>query len=171
MPDDPLRRVSRLATHAGAGQACACPCGAARFFVRERPRARILCHCNVCQSVYRARFADVSVMWGGDIVLADEAAVTFRRYRAPPALRRGTCSTCGAPVVGFLGLAPFVRLAFVPSRNIPDPHALPAPAMHIFYHRRLADIEDDLPKHFGYWASQSAVARLLLPALFRGAPT
>jgi hypothetical protein len=34
----------------------------------------------------------------------------------------------------------------VPSANICDPALLPKPALHIFYNRRVADVDDDLPK-------------------------
>lgn len=152
------------------GKAGSCACGASRFVVSGNPRARFICHCMICQSVYRKPYADVSAMWGGEVVVANEASVRFKHYRAPPALRRGTCSACGGPVVGFLRLAPFVRLAFVPSENFSDKSVLPRPAMHIFYHRRVADIADELPKYGGYWTSQLAVTRLLLKALFHEPP-
>jgi hypothetical protein len=73
-------------------------------------------------------------------------------------------------VVGFLRLAPFVQLAFVPSRNVPDQAALPMPGAHIFYHRRIADANDLLPKISGYWRSELAVTRMVFASTFRGAP-
>jgi hypothetical protein len=112
--------------------------------------------------LYKKPFADVVILWGGAITLPEEQPFTFRKYRPPPALRRSTCNACGAPVVGFLRLAPFVRLAFVPSPNFTDQSVLPPPSVHIFYDSRVNDVEDDLPKISGYWASEMAVSKLLL---------
>lgn len=72
-------------------------------------------------------------------------------------------------MVGFLRLAPFARLAFVPSGNFPDPAALPAPSTHIFYHRRINDAHDTLPKSSGYWPSEIAVTKAILGSILHRA--
>jgi hypothetical protein len=140
-------------------QTCACPCGASRLDVSGRPLVRLLCHCTICQAFNGRPYADVMAFWAGSVALQSGHKVEFKRYRPPPAARRGHCRSCSAPVVEFFRLAPFVHLAFVPSRLFPDQAALPPPALHIFYHRRLSDIADDLPKVSGYWPSELAVAR------------
>jgi hypothetical protein len=71
-------------------------------------------------------------------------------------------------VVGFLRLAPFVELAFVPSQNFLLPAALPAASAHVFYHRRVCDAEDSLVKVSGYWPSELAVSKMVMASLFRG---
>lgn len=148
---------------------CSCPCQDARFSVNGRALARFICHCRICQTLYKAPFADVTAFWGGAVAIAASDKVRFKRYRLPPALRRGTCVSCGAPVFGYLTIAPFVRLAFVPTRNLKGATDLPAPAIHIFYHRRVADVQDSLPKVSGYWRSELAVSRLVLRGIARGA--
>lgn len=40
--------------------------------------------------------------------------------------------------------------------------------MHIFYHRRVADAADALPKISGYWASELAVTKAIFRSLSRG---
>jgi hypothetical protein len=50
-----------------------------------------------------------------------------------------------------------LTVAFVPSQNFPRSVELPAPDRHIFYHRRVADIPDQVPKLSGYWPSQAHV--------------
>ena len=150
-------------------QSCACSCGESRFAVNGIPMTRLLCHCTICQSVYKRPFADVTAWWAGAITLPKSHSVQFKAYRAPPALRRGTCGTCGAPVVGFLRLAPFLQLAFVPSANFADQAALPNPAAHIFYHRRVTDASDNLPKVSGYWPSELTVTKLVVGSMFRSA--
>jgi len=72
-------------------------------------------------------------------------------------------------VIGFLRLAPFLQLAFVPSRNFADPSALPPAGAHIFYHRRVDDVNDSLPKISGYWPSELAVTRAVMGSMLHGA--
>lgn len=133
---------------------------------------RFICHCTICQAVFKRPYADVMVYWAGDIALQQAHAIAFKKYRLPPAVNRGLCSTCDAPMVGMLRLAPFVRLAFVATSNYPEQAVLPDPAVHIFYHSRVADIDSAVPKHHGYWRSQLAIASLLASAVFqRGKPT
>jgi hypothetical protein len=146
---------------------CACQCGRSRFTVSGRPLARLYCHCRICQELYRQPRADVTVWWGQDVVLAGNQRVEFKRYRLPPAINRGTCPSCGMPVVGFLRLAPFVQLAFVPAMNFPRRAGLPRPSAHIFYHRRVKDERDRLPKVSGYWPSELHATALIVAAMLR----
>jgi hypothetical protein len=126
------------------------------------PLARFLCHCTICQQQYRQPFVDVTVFWAGAVALAPDHRIVFKKYRPPPALQRGTCPSCGSPVVGFLRIAPFLRLGFIASQKFRDRSALPAPGAHIFYHSRVAEQGDDLPKYSGYWPSELAVVKLML---------
>lgn len=142
---------------------CGCSCGKARVAVSSRPFARLICHCTICQAVYRAPFADVTILRGSAVRHIEN--VQFKKHRAPPALNRGTCISCGSPVVA---TAPF--LAFIQAPNYPRSRPLPAPAMHIFYHSRVADADDSLPKHSGYWRSQWAFTRLVMSSAFRAQP-
>jgi hypothetical protein len=69
------------------------------------------------------------------------------------------CCPCGAAFT----------LGFVPTRNLGRFLAIPQPMLHIFYHRRVADIGDTVPKVEGYWASEWAVGKALFKNLVRGA--
>lgn len=146
----------------------ACSCGAAGFSVRAKPLGRFFCHCLICQGVYKAPFADVTVFWAGSEHLRSQDQVEFKRYRPPPALQRATCRSCGSPVLGYLRLAPFVRLLFVPTRNLKPSEGVPDPSLHIFYHRHVQEATDSLPKIHGYWHSELAVTRLVLLGAVRG---
>jgi hypothetical protein len=108
------------------------------------------------------------VWWADDVVVTAGAPLRFRRHRLPPALDRGVCASCADPVVGYLRIAPFVRLAFVPARSFASKSGLPRKSAHVFYHRRVRDVRDDLPKISGYWASELAVARLVLAGMLGG---
>lgn len=143
-------------------QNAACECGTSSFKVEGVSIGRFKCHCTICQSLYKKPFADVVMLWSSSIELPVEQPFTFRKYRLPPALKRATCNVCGLPVVGFLRLAPFARLAFVQADNFADQNVLPPPSFHIFYHSRLKDVEDNLPKISNYWASEIAVTKMVL---------
>jgi hypothetical protein len=138
---------------------CACPCRRAGVLLRELPLARFICHCRICQAVYRAPFADVTVLHRRSLRAGETHNVKFRKYRGPPALRRGTCRDCGSPV---LALQALPRWAYVPAQNYPPDILLPAPALHIFYDSRSVDPADELPRYHGYLRSEVAVARLVM---------
>jgi hypothetical protein len=148
-------------------QDCACLCGASRFTVAGKPIGRFFCHCTICQKIYRKPFADVTYFWADSVTLPDSQPIEFRRYRPPPALRRGICAKCGNPAVAFLGAVRALTVAFVPSQNFPQAAELPAADCHIFYDRRVADIADAVPKFSGYWASEIHITRTIFGGFFR----
>ncbi len=139
-----------------------CPCGTSKFRLSKRPTRRFLCHCSICQKIYKTPFADVTVMSAARVSVETPETIDFAKYKEAPALDRGICRNCNNPVIGFLPVLPFVRLAFVPCANIQDKDSLPDPAMHIYYDTRLADIDDDLPKIEGDKQSQRKATGLVL---------
>ena len=149
-------------------QNCSCRCGASRLAVAGEPLGRLYCHCTICQDFNKQPYADVTFFAARAVALPDNSPVTFRRYRSPPAIDRGACSACGAPVVEFLAFGPLKLFAIVPSQTFERPSELPNPALHVFYHRRLADATDSLPTVSGYWASEMALSRLVLGGALRG---
>jgi hypothetical protein len=103
-----------------------------------------------------------------DVDLPKDNVVEFRTYRPPPAVQRGKCISCGAPTVELVRLPALPKLTIVPSATFSNPALLPAPSIHLFYDRRVADIEDNLPKYSGYWRSQLAISRYVFSSLLRG---
>lgn len=148
-------------------QTCVCHCGLSRVEVHGKPIVRMLCHCTICKQDYQRAFSDFVVFRPGAVTLPPGQDIQFRKYRKPPALSRGICSRCNNPVVGLLRLAPFVQLAFVPARNFLQQDELPAPAAHIFYHQRIEDVPDNLPKIEGYWASELAITKAVSSSMLR----
>jgi len=146
-------------------QTCSCRCGASRFAIDGAPIGRFYCHCTICQEFNGRAYADVTAFPARAVALGEDGAVTFKRYRPPPALDRGSCPVCGGPVLEFMALGPLKMFAFAPSQNFERPSELPEPSLHIFYNRRLADATDSLPKASGYWASEMSVSRLILAGL------
>lgn len=143
-----------------------CSCGAARLTLTALPRHRFFCHCTMCQAVYRAPFADVTVIRADRVAIDTPEAIAFARYKSPPAIERGTCARCGTPVVATADMPLSPRLAFIAAKNFDDADMLPPPSMHIHYGTRGADIEDALPKRSGPLASQLAAMRPILGAIF-----
>ncbi len=146
---------------------CACPCGTSRFVVRGAPLIRMICHCTICQAVYRNPFADIVALRIGQVEHPVDPQIQFRKHRPPPNVARGVCPSCDNPVVGFMSI-PIFGVAFVPAVNFPGDVELPAPSLHIFYRSRVDDIADTLPKYSGYWSSEWAVSRRILPTMLGG---
>lgn len=141
-----------------------CQCGACGFDVLATPKVRFLCHCTVCQSFTGRPFSDVTVVRAKDVTLVNEGGMSFAKHRPPPNINRGVCRVCLKPIVEYAGFEP-LKMMFIPAGNFEDQEMLPEPQMHIFYHRRLADHQDDLPKYSGYLPSQLAAVRLIVRGL------
>jgi hypothetical protein len=95
---------------------CSCSCGASKVQVAAPPLLRFICHCTICQAVFKRPCADVMVYWAGDVSLQENHAIQFKKYRLPPAVHRGLCSACDSPMLGILRLAPFVSRRFCQNR-------------------------------------------------------
>ncbi len=141
-----------------------CQCGANQFKIKDKPIARFICHCQVCQKYTGKLYSDVLVVLKKDISELEIAETEFKRYKLPPNIRRGVCKKCYKPTIEFGILDQF---AFIPVMNIQDQTQLDAPTMHIFYHRRIEDIEDNLPKYSGFILSQTVVSALVLNGLYQ----
>lgn len=147
--------------------ACQCSCGETRFSVQGLPLLRGYCHCTICQEFNQAPFADISIFKAGDVILPNPQSVEYKAYRPPPAVQRGKCKTCGTPAVEFMQIFPLPKLIIVPTSNLPE-ECIVQPVLHAFYHSRVSDIEDDLPKYSGYWRSQIAFGHKVAMSLLRG---
>lgn len=146
---------------------CQCPCGATKFTIQGKPLVRVFCHCTICQEFNQAAYSDVTIFLAKDVRICDKNQIRFRRYKSPPAVDRGKCATCDKPAIELFELPLLPSLVIVPSDHIPKSPLLPKPSAHIFYHRAVAHINDELPKHNGFIMSQIAFGAKLLPALFQ----
>tara|TARA_R110001592_G_scaffold288331_4_gene557363 strand:+ start:25674 stop:26156 length:483 start_codon:yes stop_codon:yes gene_type:complete len=148
-------------------QLCQCECGKTKFTIQGEPIVRIACHCTVCQEFNQAPFADITIFLSKDVILDDKKSISLKEYKAPPAIPRGKCIACDKPVMEFLDLPLFPSLTIIPSHLIPYGPLLPKLSAHIFYHSRVADIDDPFPKISGSIKSQLALGKKLLPGVFR----
>lgn len=145
-----------------------CQCGKTSLAVTGRALFRAYCHCLICQEFNQADYADITVFRARDVGLADEAGVAFRVYQQPPLVQRGTCKHCGKPAMERLNIPLMPRMTVIPTPNIRDWGDLPKASFHMFYHRRRADMRDDLPKYSGFLNSQMHFGTAAMLALLRG---
>lgn len=143
---------------------CTCQCKANSFDVTDEILGRFICHCEVCQKFTGKGYSDVTVILAKDVSEKSLKATKFERMKLPPNIRRGTCIQCNKPSIEY-GI--FNSLAFIPSSNYAQPEALPEPSLHMFYHRRLENIDDQVPKYEGFLKSQLAVTGLIVKGLIR----
>ncbi|MES5047822.1 GFA family protein [Rhizobium nepotum] len=141
-----------------------CECTACSFEVHAEPKARFRCHCLICQAFNGKPFADVVAVRAKDVTLKNADNVSFKKYRSPPNFDRGLCRTCGKPVVEVAGVGPF-KVMFIPAYNFGAEAQLPPARMDIFYHRRVLDMSDSLPRYSGYFASELAVGKMIMSGL------
>lgn len=136
---------------------CICGCGQTAFTVSAPALFRIYCHCTICQGFNQAPFADVLIFKRDDVVLPAAEAVSFDTYKPPPNVQRGKCAKCGMPALELFDVPLLPALAMVPAAMFPHQDSLPGAAMHLFYDKRQANIDDALPKYRGFLPSQWAI--------------
>ncbi|MEO0996305.1 MAG: GFA family protein [Pseudomonadota bacterium] len=141
---------------------CRCACGATGFQTSGAALFRILCHCTICQRFNEADYADVVVYGAASVERPPANTVAFATYKPPPNVQRGKCAKCGQPAIEVFEAPLLPKLTIVPFAMHGDPAGLPAPCGHIFYDKRRADADDDLPKHEGFLRSQLAFGKHLL---------
>lgn len=140
-----------------------CPCGRVSLDITGLPLVRIACHCSICRAFNEAPFADLLVFRARDVARPAPGLVNFRAWRPPPNVRRGACSGCGKPALELFRAPPLPSLAMFPTANL---GGTPPPlTAHIFYDNRVADVDDGLPRHSGYWPSQWAFMKLVFAGL------
>lgn len=144
-----------------------CECGAVELEATVAPKARFICHCTICQKVYGEPFADITALWNMQLRISLGADQLRYKHHSwfPSSVNRGVCRHCERPVLGRLNLPP-LPVTLVPTQRWVDPTELPPPSGHIFYHSRVADISDELPKTSGLVGSELAATRYILSGLF-----
>ena len=141
-----------------------CSCCSNTYTINHTPVARFICHCTICQEYTGHAFNDVTVLLKPDVSELQLVSTKFRRWKLPPNISRGLCTRCNKPSIE---MAMGGNLVLVPTANYPDVAVLPAPSMHLFYNRRVEDIDDDLPKYNGFVQSQSMMVKALAQGMYR----
>ena len=144
---------------------CHCSCGETRFNIVARPLLSAYCHCNICQNFNDAPFADITFFHAKDVIKPADKHIEFKSHKFPPVLKRGSCQHCGEAAIEYLNIPAMPEVVIVPNAIIQDKAFTPEPSLHIFYDKRVADIQDTLPKHRGYLKSELALGHKLITAL------
>lgn len=140
---------------------CQCQCGHVKFEVQGEPRLRMLCHCSICQQFNQAAHADVLVYKTKQIKTPGKDQVSFKTYKAPPNVQRGTCVKCGQAAIEVFDFPLMPKLTMVPAKMFKLEAQLMTPTAHMFYDKRTVDANDELPKYRGFLRSQLAFFRYL----------
>lgn len=148
-------------------RAIRCTCGAVTFEATAPPLFGIVCHCTLCQRFTGRDFADLLVYRTRDLRGLADAPIEYVKLRPPPNVPRGKCSACGTPMIDVLTLPLVGSWSMIPREAHAATEDLPGPVGHMFYHRRVRDCDDDLPKYEAYWPSELA----FMTALFRAGRT
>lgn len=149
---------------------CKCSCGATSFQTLGAPLFRILCHCTICQRFHNAPFADILAHRAEDVALPPATAVNFDTYKRPPNVQRGKCATCGQPAIAVFTAPVLPKLVMVFRSMFRSEAGLPSPVAHVFYDKRVSDVDDLYPKYEGYIRSQIAFLKYLRSASSPGSP-
>lgn len=138
-----------------------CECGQVDYGVQAQPLIRAICHCTICQAFNQAPYADICIYKARDVEMPDESLVRYKSWQSPKVVHRGVCVACEKPIVEKLTMPLLPNYVMVPTRTLQNSSLVPDAEMHVFYHSRLADIDDELPKYNGYLRSQTAFLRKL----------
>lgn len=124
-----------------------CDCGAIVLEMAGSPRVHAFCHCEDCRALLDVPFHSVTA-WDADevrVVAGEEDAVEYRY----PALEmtRVFCKHCGETVynTNVMGWRLVSQLLIRKCNNDQLPRELQSDG-HIFYDRRIIDVDDPLPK-------------------------
>lgn len=142
-----------------------CNCQESHYTTAGTPMFRAFCHCKTCQAYNQADFGDIIVMRSKDVSLIGQDKIAYKYHQRPPLLQRGNCTKCGGVIVEKMRIPLLASMTIIPAQTLRDHENLPAPSFHMFYHRRVADAADQLPKHKGYLKSQMAFSAKVLGSL------
>lgn len=158
-----------MANGANYALRAACECGTCVIEAEQIPTVRFNCHCTICQSFTGKAYSDVMILPASRAVIKNEGFITYKKYKKfrfpPPNLNRGRCKTCGFPFVETWGVGPMKVLLFIRAVTCERQDLLPQTEAHLFYERRVADMNDGLPRYEGYFPSQWATAKMIMRAL------
>ena len=138
-----------------------CACEQTAFNVLGQPQFRMLCHCTICQKFNAAPRADILVYKMSQVTMPADGAVSFSTFKRPPNVQRGKCVQCGQAAIEVFNMPLMPKLVLVPVGMVDRSAEIPEPKAHMFYDKRLADAQDDIPKHQGFIPSQWAFFKYL----------
>ena len=144
-----------------------CNCGNIYFKNEAQLTARFICHCTLCRSYSGTDFYDEAFFAVDDIGIVDDEKLSWQRnFSGRSPVNRGTCKVCDKPAISIIDM-PFMKFSLVPADSIPEHIDKKKASCHVFYHRRVNDVDDVLPKYRSYWSSQIMNSWHLLVAILK----
>jgi hypothetical protein len=59
---------------------CSCPCRESEVIVKNHPVIRFICHCKICQGVYRKPFADIVAVRSNQVIKPINPSIRFAKH-------------------------------------------------------------------------------------------
>lgn len=140
-------------------QSAVCECGQVDYALKAQPIIRLYCHCTICQAFNQAPYADVCIFKGRDVELPNNDVVRYKAWQSPKIVQRGVCTSCEKPIVEQLTMPLMPGYVIAPTQRLQNKSLIPEAALHVFYHSRVQDADDELPKYSGYLRSQLGLLR------------
>jgi hypothetical protein len=142
-----------------------CTCRPGEFLNLPQPLFRMVCHCQTCQAFFGKPYNDECTFWFGDAAGIALENMEFKAYQSQLSpIRRGTCLLCGKVTCCLAKVGPIVLFLMVSSDQLRQENC-PKPVSHIYYHRRLANAEDQAQKVSGHFFSQLEIVRAVVASL------
>ena len=141
---------------------CQCSCGEVVVELKAQSLVRLLCHCTICQAVHQRAYSDDIILLSSDVFINKPSAVIYKSNTKVFPLKRGECEQCKSPIISFSSVMPFLTLAVIPVYYLAPQTPLPQPSAHVFYHRAVNQMNDNLPKYNGYFVSQLMTMKCIL---------
>lgn len=144
-----------------------CQCENICFEKGVKPIARFICHCNLCQNYMNQNSNDESFFKICDVRVKDPKKLILKRnYSGFSPLKRAICKACNKPVVSFFNIG-LLKFTLLPSSSVPEKYKLNEISMHGFYKYRANNVDDKVPKYYGYWRSQIMTLYYLIIGLIK----
>jgi hypothetical protein len=124
-----------------------CDCGTVALEMKGTPRVHAFCHCEDCRALLDVPFHSVTA-WDAEKVRVVSGGEETVEYKYPTLeMTRVFCKHCGETLynTNVMGWRLVSQLLIRKCNNGELPEALQSDG-HIFYDRRIVDVDDALPK-------------------------
>jgi hypothetical protein len=150
--------VGALAVQMASALQASCFCGAVKLRVLDAaapPLASSICHCRTCRSLTGAPFL-ANIMLPADRLEVrdrDGGEAKLLELHTSKHVTRKRCAACYSPV---LAVMEGRKRVVVPASLFDPPHPVSWSAQHhLYYDRRVIDVDDTLPKFRTHMGSAS----------------
>lgn len=145
-------RTSSIRRYNTMQYCAACVCGKCEFIISAQAKIRTVCHCLACQKFTGLSFSDDCTFEYRSVDIVSLEHIEFAQPLGRFGFNRGRCSSCKMPVLSISNYGG-IKYYFIPV-SVLKLDKIPPVDFHVFYHRRVKDVDDGAEKISGYWRSQ-----------------